>query len=131
MSEAVVRTLVRDLYQALEAGDAGRIERLLAPDFVGVIADGMPAGAGTHHGPQAMTRDGWWAIGRAFAVTAQPREWLLADDGRLVVIGRYAGTRRADGAPVDAAFVHVWTAAGDRLTALEQVTDTARWSPGA
>lgn len=87
----------------------------------------MPVGAGKRHGAEAMMRDGWWAIGRAYAVRAQPGDWLHCADGRLVVLGTYSGARRADNAPVETRFAHVWAADRDRLTALEQITGTARW----
>ena len=124
-----IEQLVRDVYAALATGDAEALDALLAPDFVGEIAAGMPAGAGRHEGPEAMRRDGWWSIGRAYAVLAEPDEYVACADGRLLVAGTYRGTRREDGFVVDAAFTHLWTAREDRLVALTQVTDTERWTP--
>lgn len=124
-----IEELVRGVYAALRAGDAATLDRLLAPGFVGEIAAGMPAGAGRHQGPAAMREDGWWAIGRAYAVLAEPAELVACADGRLLVTGTYRGTRRADGFVVEAAFTHLWTAREGRLVALTQVTDTERWTP--
>lgn len=121
--------LVTGVYAALRTGDAATLDSLLAPDFVGVIAAGMPAGAGVHEGPAAMRADGWWAIGRAYAVLADPDELIPCADGRLLVTGTYRGTRRADDFVVEAAFTHLWTARDGRLVALTQVTDTERWTP--
>jgi len=70
---------------------------------------------------------GWWAIGRAFDLRAEPEEWIDCADGRLLVTGRYRGHARASGAPIDAAFAHLWTARDSRLTRLWQLTDSARW----
>lgn len=128
MAGRSIEELVRAVYAALEAGDAGAIDAALAPDFVGHVADGMPVGAGRHEGPEEMRRAAWWAIGREFAVLARPQEFVPCTDGRLLVVGRYRGTRRADGRPVDAAFTHLWTARDGRLTELHQVTDTRRWT---
>jgi hypothetical protein len=50
-----------------------------------------------------------------------------APDARVVVLGSYRGTARASGAPLDARFAHVLTLRDDRIVALEQITDTARW----
>jgi len=127
--EPVIDDLVRGVYAALSRGDAAAIDELLAPEFVGEIADGMPVGAGRHDGPAAMRERGWWAMGRAYAVRAEPDEFVACADGRLLVSGRYRGTRRSDGFVVDAAFTHLWTALDGRLVAVRQVTDTARWSP--
>ena len=57
-----------------------------------------------------------------------PAEYLAVDDGRVVVIGRYRGPARDGRSTVDAAFAHVITARDDRIAALHQITDTARWN---
>ena len=127
-SDVPVTDLVARVYPALAAGDKPAMEELLARDFVGRITDGMPAGAGVHEGSEAMIDNGWWAIGRRFAVRAEPEELIPCSDGRLLVLGRYRGRERSTGAEVDAAFTHLWTAQGGRLTSVVQVTDTARWA---
>jgi ketosteroid isomerase-like protein len=124
-----IEQLVRAAYSALAAGDREALEALLHPGFEGTFTDGLPNGmGGVHHGAEATIRDGWWAIGRAFAIRAEPAEWIACADGRLLVLGRYAGTVRATGAPVDAVFAHVWTARDGRLSAVTQITDSARWA---
>ena len=125
---AGARPLVERLYAALGAGDEEALRELLAPDFVQTLSAGMPVGGGRRTGPDAAIRDGWWALGAQFRVLAEPDTWLEAADGTLVVLGTYRGTARGTQAPVEARFAHVWTAAGGRLTALEQITDTARWA---
>jgi 2-(1,2-epoxy-1,2-dihydrophenyl)acetyl-CoA isomerase len=119
--------LARRLYAALAVGDRAELEALLDPGFVGTLADGMPAGAGTHTGADAMRKAGWGAIARAFTARAEPDRFLAVGDDRLLVTGRYTGTGRETGGPLDAAFAHLLTIAGGRVTALEQYTDTARW----
>lgn len=119
---------MRELYDALAHGDAARVEGLLDPAFEGHLADGLPLGlGGTRVGPVAMREEGWWAIGRAFAVRAEPEEWLGCGQGRLLVRGRYVGTARSTGRRLDAAFAHLWSARAGRITALWQLTDTALW----
>jgi len=56
-----------------------------------------------------------------------PTEFLPVDDTRVVVLGRYWGPARDGSSSVDAAFAHIITTRGDRLAALRQITDTARW----
>jgi len=121
------RSLAERLYAALGRGDAEGVEAVLHPDFVGAFAEGMPVGGGVHRGPRAAREDGWWAIGRRYAALAEPEEWLACEDGRLLVRGRYRGRRREDGAPVDAAFMHLWSIRDGLLGDLVQLTDTARW----
>ena len=120
--------LVRRLYATLATGDAAALPGLLAPDFDGWLAEGLPPGiGGHHHGVDAIRDHGWWAIGRACRLRTEPSAWIGCDDGRLLVLGRYSGTVRSTGAAVDARFAHLWTARDGRLTALWHLTDTARW----
>jgi ketosteroid isomerase-like protein len=119
--------LVDSLYAALAAGNRGGVEALLAPGFRAQFTEDLPLGiGGTHHGTEAVDT-AWWAIGRAFALRAEPEQYLDITDGRLLVIGRYRGRARATERPIDAVFAHLWTADGDRLTELVQITDSARW----
>src|SRR5687767_122178 len=122
---------VRRLYDALAAGDTAAIGELLHPDFRGVLADGMPAGAGRHEGPDAMWQDGWAQIGRAFAAAPEPQEMTSLVDGRVLVSGRYSGHGRRGGGPLDAAYTHVFSFDDGRISGIEQVSDTARWRDAA
>ncbi len=124
--------VARRLYAALAAGDRAALDDLVAPDFVGRLAEGMPGGAGgVHRGAADMRRDGWGGIARHFAARAEPAEFAPLADGRLLVTGRYTGRGRRGGGPVDAAFAHVVTVVDGRVTALDQYTDTARWARAA
>ncbi|MDN5914021.1 MAG: enoyl-CoA hydratase-related protein [Pseudonocardia sp.] len=123
--------LARRLYDALADGDAAALDALLDPAFVGVLADGMPDGGGTHEGAEAMCRDGWGAIGRGFRARAVPQRFLELADGRLLVTGHYSGAGRGGGTALDAAFAHLFTVGDGRFTHLEQYTDTARWRDAA
>lgn len=125
--QPVPRSLVEAAYAGLRNGDREALDRVLAPEFTARFAEGMPVGGGRHVGARECQENGWWAIGRRFAVVPEPNRWIACEDGSLLVIGRYVGTRHSDGAPVDASFMHLWSASGDRLTGLTQITDTARW----
>jgi 2-(1,2-epoxy-1,2-dihydrophenyl)acetyl-CoA isomerase len=123
-----ITDLVAALYPALAKGDRDTIEHLVAPDFEGTLTAGLPGGVGgVHRGRDDMIDNGWWALGRLFRVRAEPCQWMVCPDGRLLVVGRYLGSGRASGAPLDAAFVHLWSAKGGRLTGLWQLTDSARF----
>lgn len=118
-----------NLYRALAEGDRDALDRLLAPDFIGHAAHGLPLGmGGTHIGPDAMRTQLWWRIGEHFTARAVAEDFQALEDGRLVVIGTYRGSARRSGAVLDAAFVHVLSFGADgRITALDQLTDTAAW----
>ncbi len=121
--------LARSLYAALAAGDAATLGGLLHPDFVGETTEGLPLGlGGRHDGPEAMIMNFWWSIGRHYRARAEPARMLALADGGLVVLGRYSGSARDGGAPLDAAFAHVLRFAGDRIVGLAQYTDSARWA---
>ncbi|MDF0518748.1 enoyl-CoA hydratase-related protein [Bradyrhizobium yuanmingense] len=122
----------RALYAALAAGNREQLEILLHPDFVGEIAEGMPFGiGGRHEGSPAMRRNGWGAIARHFAARAEPERFLEVGEACLLVTGRYRGEGKYGGTSLDASFAHLITFEGERITRLEQYTDTARWHDAA
>jgi len=125
----VIAELVERVYTALGSGDRDALLALLAADFEGEAAAGMPDNlGGTIRGAEAMIAF-WWALGARYSVRAEPAEWIACEDGRLLVRGTYRGRERASGHVVEAAFNHLWTARDGRLVALRHLTDTARWTP--
>jgi 2-(1,2-epoxy-1,2-dihydrophenyl)acetyl-CoA isomerase len=125
-STAAARDQVVSLYGALAVGDRGAIESQLTEDFVGRLTSGLPGGiGGVHVGPEAMIRDGWFAIGARWRVRAEPTSFTATDDGRLQVQGAYRGAGRSSGIAFEADFVHLWSFREGRITGLVQVTDSA------
>lgn len=117
---------VAELYAALDAGDEPAIRELLHPEFVGHLAPGLPFGiGGEHRGPDAMIRDGWFAIGKHWRIRAEAGSSTLLTDGRLVVQGTYRGESRRARRPVAAPYVHVMAFRDGLIAELTQVTDTA------
>jgi 2-(1,2-epoxy-1,2-dihydrophenyl)acetyl-CoA isomerase len=120
--------LARAFYAALAAGDRDQLDALLHPEFTGRTTEGMPFGiGGDHNGPAAMRRNAWGAIARHFEARAEPDRFLDLADGRLLVTGRYRGRGKQGGATLDAGFAHLIAVEDERIKALEQYTDTARW----
>lgn len=121
--------VARRFYDALARADADALFAVLADDFVGSVSAGMPHGVGgTHRGPADMILNVWSRIGALYDMRVEPTEYLVVDDNRVVVIGRYRGPARDGATTVDAAFAHVITTRGDQMASLHQITDTARWS---
>ena len=46
----------------------------------------------------------------------------------VVVLGRYRGTMKNGGSPLDSPFCHVWRFRGDKIVTFQQFTDTAQWT---
>ncbi len=119
-------------YRALADGDGNALFGLLTDDFEGIVSEGMPHGVGgEHHGRVAMITDVWGRIDSVYDVDVEPAEFLAVDGGgsvgRVVVLGYYRGTARDGSTAVDAPFAHVITVQNERITALQQITDTVRW----
>jgi 2-(1,2-epoxy-1,2-dihydrophenyl)acetyl-CoA isomerase len=126
------RTLVERLYNALGEFDLPTLEVLLAPDFRGLLAPGLPFGVGgEHRGADNMRKYGWGAIGRHFEARAEPDRFLPLVDGRILVTGAYVGHGRRDGGPLRAPFAHIVSISEGRIAGLEQYTDTALWVAAA
>jgi 2-(1,2-epoxy-1,2-dihydrophenyl)acetyl-CoA isomerase len=124
----MIRELAERVYAALATGDRDALLAVLADDFEADAAAGMPGAIGGHiTGAVAMIHF-WWALGKQYSVRPEPEEWIACADGRLLVAGTYRGRERATGHVVEAAFDHLWTAREDRLVALRQLTDTAKWT---
>lgn len=120
----------RRLYDAFAARDPRAIRDSLHEDFVGDVSAGMPLGVGgRHEGPEAMLRDVWARVFAHYDMAVQAEELLPSGDDRVTAIGRYRGIERGTGHEVEAAFAHILTIHEGRIVALEQITDTAQWTP--
>jgi uncharacterized protein len=122
-------SVARNLYDAFAHGDGQALFDLLTDDFVGTVSAGMPHGVGgDHRGRVEMITGVWGRIASIYDMHVDPLEFLPVDDTRVVVLGRYWGPARDGSSSVDAAFAHIITTRGDRVAALQQITDTAQWS---
>jgi ketosteroid isomerase-like protein len=92
-------------------------------------AEGTPfADRNPYVGPQAV---GEGVFGPLLAAidnfTAVPDTFI--DGGEhVVVLGRYGGTTKNSGAPLDSPFCHVYRFKGDKVVLFQQFTDSAKWS---
>jgi ketosteroid isomerase-like protein len=125
-----IAELVNQVYAALAAGDKEKLLGLLAADFAAEFAEGMPVVDTTRaiRTAMEMIENAWWALGRAFRVRVEPREWVPCAGGRLLVVGLYSGSARKTGREFEARLMHLWTARDGKLTHLWHLTDTAAWS---
>lgn len=128
MSDESLQTAHR-LYDAFAARDATALFAVLAPDFRGVVAEGMPNGlGGIYDGAETMLNGCWARVFATFDVRPVPDEFLPVGPDRIVVMGRYIGMGRGSGQPLSAAFAHVLRISrDDRVSELVQITDTGCW----
>jgi ketosteroid isomerase-like protein len=120
------------LYDAMAAHDGRGLFGAMHERFRGTVTDGMPLGlGGRHDGPERMLLDVWAKVFEAYDVTPRVTRYVETGGRELVAIGRYVGTARGTGRPLDAAFVHVLEIRDGRVASLEQVTDTQRWHEAA
>lgn len=117
--------LVRSIYEAFAAGDVPGVLGAMSEDMVWNEAENFPYADGNpYRGPQAI-------LGGVFArlasewdgFAALPEEFLDAVD-TVVVLGRYRGTYKATGKPLDAQLVHVWRLRDGKAVSFQQYTDT-------
>jgi ketosteroid isomerase-like protein len=123
MPEGRGTALVRDVYAAFAARDAGRLRTILAPDVVWRQAPGFPGGD-ERRGADAVIAgvmgafradwDGW---------RFEPERFLDAGD-TVVVLGVYAARNRATGRAIRAECAHVFTLSGGQVAGFAQYADT-------
>ena len=126
---ATSKEIIEGLYEAFARGDAGAVLGTLHPSVDWKEAEGGPLAAGNPFtGPEAVG-------GGVFAPLLQDLddfrvrpERLVAEDGEVVAMGRYTGTHKASGKPLDAQFAHHWSIEDGKIVAFQQYTDTAQWS---
>jgi uncharacterized protein len=58
-------------------------------------------------------------------------EHVVEGGDTVVVEGRYRGTMKATGTPVDAQFAHVWQMREGKVVRFQQYTDTKQWADAA
>lgn len=123
------KELVRSLYAAFAEGDAGTVLGAFHPDIVWNEAEGNPLAEGNpYRGPQAVGEGIFGRLAEDLDGFAVAPELLVAEGPHVVAMGRYTGTHRASGDPLDAQFVHHWTVEDGRVTRFQQYTDTEQWT---
>jgi ketosteroid isomerase-like protein len=121
--------LVRAIYAAFGAGDIEGVVSRMAPDIEWNEAENFPYADGNpYRGPEAILGGVFARLGGewdGFAPT--PEEFLDAGDA-VLVLGRYTGTYKATGRPVDAQMVHLWRVRDGKAVRFDQYTDTLQFA---
>ena len=123
--EGTSRELVEGIYAAFAAGDMASFADALAHDVVWNEAENYPyADRNPYRGAEeimegvfARTAEDW----DGFAVHMND----IVDGGdRVVAMGRYEGSHRQSGKPLDVQAAHVWTIEGGKVVRFQQYIDT-------
>jgi uncharacterized protein len=120
--------VVKGIYEAFGRGDVPAVLGAFDPGIEWNEAEGyMYTDGNPYMGPQRVAEGVFMRILSdvdSFTVTPQN----IVDGGDTVVAeGRYRGTMKATGAPLDAQFAHVWHLRDGKVARFQQYTDTAQW----
>lgn len=123
---------IKRVYEAFGKGDVPAVLGAMDPAIQWREADGfLYAGGNPYVGPQAVAEGVFQPLVsevEGFAVV--PKTFIDGGD-TVVVEGRYAGTMRSTGTPVDAQFAHVWELRNGKIVRFQQYTDTRQWAEAA
>jgi ketosteroid isomerase-like protein len=124
--------VVNGLYAAFAKGDVPGVLASFDPRIEWREAEGFRyADRNPYIGPQAVAEGVFQRIvSDVDQFTVVPENVIDAND-TVVVEGRYKGTMKSTGTPVDAQFVHVWRLRQGKIIRFQQYTDTAQWARAA
>ena len=118
-------SLVKGIYEAFGSGDVPAVVAALGADVEWNEAENFPYADGNpYHGPDAVMNGVFARLGSdwdGFAV--EPREFLDAGD-TVVMTGRYTGTCKATGRPMNPWVAHFWTFEDGKAVQFQQLVDT-------
>lgn len=119
--------LVKKLYQAFGKGDIDTIIDHLAGHFVWRF-DAPPTVpfAGDYKTPEEVRRGFFGSLAQSQKGQALSPEEFIAQDDKVVMVGRYSATVIATDKSIDVAVVHVFTIQNGKVTRFLNFNDTAR-----
>lgn len=121
--------IVQGLYDAFARGDVPTVLAAMDSAIQWREADGFLYAEGNPYvGPQAVAEGVFQRIVADVDSFAAVPHTFIDGGGTVVVEGRYKGTRKATGKPVDAQFAHVFEFRNDRIIRFQQYTDTKQWA---
>jgi ketosteroid isomerase-like protein len=117
--------VIRAIYDAFAEGDMKAATALMSPAIVWNEAENFPyADENPYRGPEAVLNGVLARLGSEWEnFAAVPQEFLAAGDS-VVVLGRYRGSYKATGKPINAQMAHVWHVEAGRAASFQQYVDT-------
>jgi uncharacterized protein len=121
--------VIRSVYEAFGRGDVAGVLGAFDPGIRWMEAEHFRySDRNPYAGPEAVAEGVFQRIlGEMDGFQVVPGRFT--DGGNTVAVeGRYRGTVKATGAPVDAQFVHVWELRDGKIVSFQQYTDTKQWA---
>lgn len=122
MDEDVEKTF-RRIYAAIQRHDWDELSRSVTHDAEFETPESLPWG-GTHHGPLGVETFAKLFAEHVEGIWADPDE-MIAEDDRIVVLGRVSGEARSTGERFEVPFAHVWSLSDGMPSRLRAYLDTA------
>jgi ketosteroid isomerase-like protein len=115
--------LVRATYEGSSADNGQRLREALAPDAIWIEAAGFPY-AGTYLGPDAVFAGVFHRLATEWIDYRAEVESFVTEGDHVVAFGTYAGTYKATGRAMRAAFAHHWTLRDGKIIRMVQYVDS-------
>ena len=115
--------VVKSHYDANDRRDIAGMLADITPETEWIEMAGFPC-AGTYHGPDAIVKNVFMALGAMFDDYTFMLERLLDAGHDVVAIGTYTARHKKTGKALNARVVHVWTVKEGKVKRFEQFTDT-------
>jgi ketosteroid isomerase-like protein len=124
--------VVRSIYSAFGRGDVPAVLGAFDPQIHWQEAEGfLYADRNPYAGPMAVAQGVFQRIVTDVENFGVFPERYIEGGDTVVVEGRYRGTMKATGTPVDAQFAHVWQVREGKVIRFQQYTDTRQWAKAA
>ena len=117
---------VRSFYAALSRGDVPGVLALLHDELAWTEAERFPYYGGTWHSPQEVLDNLLKPLARDWDGFAAKANDYIAQGDRVVSLGAYSGTYKANGRWMEAPFAHVWSVRDGRISRFDMYADTAK-----
>ena len=114
---------VKQVYQAFAEGDIPSVLGSLSPEIDWTEAEGFPYG-GTYHGPRAVLEGVFMRLGSEWNGFAAVADEFIDAGETVVALGKYSGTYKATGKPLQVNFAHVWKMQDGKAIRFTQYVDT-------
>ena len=117
--------IVKGIYEAFGTGDVPAVVAAMSPDIEWNEAENFPYSDGNpYRGPDAIVGGVFARIGGEWDdFSVDPEQFLDAGD-TVVMTGRYTGSYKSTGRPIDAQVAHFWTLADGKVVRFQQLVDT-------